>query len=311
MKKTFLPWVLGFSVFLFLVLLTLINSSYIKAAADHVVISQIKVAGTSSSDEFVELYNPTNEIINLSGWKLKKETSTGATTTTLATIPEGTNIRSHTYFLITSPEYSASPSSDLQYTTTSLTNRIAANNTVFITDNNTEQVDKVGMGTATDKETADAEEPFTNGSIQRKMDETNGHGLDTDNNSADFEVLLASDPRNSSTIVSTPSATPTPTTTPSESPTETPTPTPTETPVETPTATPTSTPTEIPTPTPTEIPTITPTIAPTSTPVATPTPTPTGFPFTPLIFTCHVNYITINTPWFTLNLPQIFCGFNI
>lgn len=111
--------------------------------------------------------------------------------------------------------------------------------------------------------------------------------------------------------IGTPSATPT--STPTESPTATPTAT--ATPTDTPSSTPTSTPTENPSPTPTATPTSTPTSSPTATPSSTPMPTPTStgfpFPFHPLVFTCHVTYITINTGWFIMSLPQIFCGFNI
>ncbi len=75
MKKA-LPWVFGIFVFVLLASFSLSNSSsYIKAAASHVVISQIQVAGTTNSnDEFVELYNPTDSSVDLTSWKLKKRT---------------------------------------------------------------------------------------------------------------------------------------------------------------------------------------------------------------------------------------------
>ena len=40
------------------------------ATASHVVISEIQIAGGNSNDEFVELYNPTNASVNLTGWRL-------------------------------------------------------------------------------------------------------------------------------------------------------------------------------------------------------------------------------------------------
>jgi hypothetical protein len=347
MKKA-LPWLLSLSVFSIFVTLAIYHASSVKAAATHVVISQIQVAGATANDEFVELYNPTNSSADLTGWRLKKESSTGGSPANLIASISG-SIASHGYFLIAFPNpngYTGSVTPDAFYSATS--SAIAANNSVLLySDAGVTLVDKVGMGTATDNESADAPEPSPSGSIQRKLDDTNGHGLDTDNNSSDFEALAASAPRNSSTVVLSPSPTPTPTATSTAIPTPTATPTsspsPTPSPTSTPTATPTSTPTASPSPTSTPVPTATPTSTPTPTPTASPVPTATAtptliptstptvaptitpspsstatpfptsfpFPFRPLVFRCRVNYITINTGWFFLSLPQIFCGFNL
>lgn len=45
--------------------------------ADHVVISEVQVGGSTANDEFVELYNPTSSPITMSGWRLTKKASTG------------------------------------------------------------------------------------------------------------------------------------------------------------------------------------------------------------------------------------------
>jgi len=50
------------------------------STASHVVISEVQVGGTLVDDEFVELYNPTNSAISLSGWRLRRKTSTGTGT---------------------------------------------------------------------------------------------------------------------------------------------------------------------------------------------------------------------------------------
>lgn len=297
MKKA-LPWLLTSFIFFTLSALVLSHSKEIKAAATHVVISQVQVSGATANDEFVELFNPTNSSVDLSGWRIRKESNTGGSPANLVASMSGT-ISSHGYFLVAFPNpngYTGSTTPDEFYSATS--SGIAANNSVLLySDAAITLVDKVGMGTATDNETSAAPVPTPSGSIQRKLDENQGHGTDTDNNSTDFESLAVSTPRNSSTIVSTP--------TPSSSPSGTPTSSPTETPASTPTPTPTSSPTQSPTSTPTN----TPSPTPTSTPISTPTSSP--FPFHPLIFTCRVNYITIHGVWFTLVLPQVFCGFNL
>lgn len=231
----------------------------VKAATDNsnVVISQIQIAGTTANDEFVELYNPTAADINLAGWRLDRRTaSLSATPAILVESLSGT-IASRGYYLITSNESSASNSADKLY---SNTNHIAANNTVILfSDAGQTVVDKVGLGTAEDNETARFTPNLGSGqSIIRKAFTTSntetlsvggadslfGNGFDTDNNANDFVLIQASIPKNSASLIA--QFTPTPT----QKTTSIPTPTTTETP------------TEIPTPTQTPIPTMTPTLTP-------------------------------------------------
>ncbi len=250
------------------------------AAVDHLVISQVQVgqSGTgNATKEFVELYNPTNSSISLEGWKLRRKTSGGTEHDLVASMSGA--ISAHTYLLIGSQTYDLSVVKDVTY---SEDDSIASNNTVLLYDPANSVVDKVGMGTATDVETAAIANPAANGSIQRKLDELGGNGTDTDNNSLDFEQLVLSLPRNSAIIVTTPSPTPTGTATPSASPTSTPSASPTPTATPDPTQTPSPTPTQTPslTPTPTIAPTNTPgpTVTPTSSPTPTATPTVTPSP---------------------------------
>ncbi len=44
---------------------------------DSVIISEVQVSGETANDEFIELYNPTAEEIDLEGWDIKKKTTTG------------------------------------------------------------------------------------------------------------------------------------------------------------------------------------------------------------------------------------------
>ena len=55
----------------------------------------------SSLDEFLELYNPTSCVITLSGWTIKKRTSTGNESTLVAMSRlEGKSIPAESYFLL-------------------------------------------------------------------------------------------------------------------------------------------------------------------------------------------------------------------
>ena len=230
------------------------------AATDHVVISQVQISGSVADDEFVELYNPTDTTVDLTGWDLKRKTESGETESSLDTNID-LSIPPHSYLLIAPAQYTGSVAKDAEYSTLS---RIAANNTVLLYDNESNLVDKVGFGTATDKEVAAVENPSASGSVQRKLDETNGNGQDTDNNFDDFVLLENSDPHNSLSQIASPSPSPSPTVTPG--PTETPSPTPTEAPTPTETPVPSATPTATPEPTQTPGPTQTPTPQPTKTP---------------------------------------------
>jgi hypothetical protein len=275
--------------------------------ASHVVISEVQIAGANSTDEFVELYNPTNTAVNLTNWRLTSKTAgeSALDQDIIAATMSGT-ISSHGYFLIAHVNFDGSPTPNQIYYGP---NTISDNNTVLLYDDTNKLIDKVGMGNAFDREgdplptptVQIPQNPTANHSIERKAqassDETSmvsgidqfaGNGEDTDNNATDFirrTYSNISDPQNSSSPIEsftsedTPTPTPTPTTsdtptaTPTVTPTETPTPTPTETLTPTATSTPTETPEETPTPTVTPTETVTPTPTATITPTETQTPT--------------------------------------
>lgn len=285
--------------------------SIVKADTTHIVISQIQISGATASDEFVELYNPTDSPIDLGKWRLTRKTSTGGSVQNLVASLSGT-IAPKKYFLVTHPAANSSTLADAVYSSSS--SGMTTNNTITLfSDAGVTVVDKVGMGTAADIEgAAFADNPEGGESIVRKAtagstaqslftggNEANlGNGFDTDNNANDFVLFTTSLPRNSTSTVqptsipsitneptpsvtTVPSTTPTtiqptntPAVTPSSAPTNTPIPTSTPTPTVTPTLVPTAT--TIPSPTPTTFPTITPTIVPTATKTPIPTVQPTA-----------------------------------
>ncbi len=311
MKKIFYKSLFTFFI-IFSCSFLLSSAKFVSAAATHLVISQVQVGGSSGNggagNEFVELYNPTNSTIDITGWRLRVENSTGTSFSNLVSSMSG-SIAAHHYYLVGSPAYNGSAVVDAPYSASS--SAIPANGTILLySDASVTLVDKVGMGTATDFETTAAPLPANDGSIQRKLDDTSAHGLDTDNNLSDFEVLVISTPRNSTTVVATPTASPTASPTPTSTPTSSPTGSPTATPSPTPTAT--STPTSTPTPTSTSTSSPTPTVTPTATP--TPTSTPTGGPvigifnFPDVKIVCRVNYKFVHHHWFFGFFPQIICS---
>ncbi len=178
--------------------------------ADHVVISEVQIAGGSAKDEFVELYNPTQASIDLAGWRLTAKTSSGSTTKNLVTTFPPVMIKPYSFLLIAPDEYDGPVLRDVAYSTSST---ISSNNTIILySDNGVTIVDMVGLGTATLKETTTVANPVVDGSIERKAsafsdavslsaggsEEHAGNGQDTDNNAEDFVQQPVSRPQNSS-----------------------------------------------------------------------------------------------------------------
>src|SRR3989338_1223255 len=160
--------------------------------ADHLVISQVQITGGAghTTDDFVELYNPTDSDVDLNGMRLVKRTKTGTADTLIKSWTTSTIIPAHKFYLWANSAYSGiSPVADIT-TTGSLADdnglalRNGPNDTGTI-------IDSVTWGQAANAFVEGGvftSNPAANQSIERIAD--------LDNNAADF-VLTASHPRNS------------------------------------------------------------------------------------------------------------------
>src|SRR5882724_12333857 len=80
--------------------------SVARAVVNHVVISEFATRGpTAATDEFIELYNPTDNPINMSGWKLQYKSATGALWNDRATLPANATIPGRAFYLIANTSY--------------------------------------------------------------------------------------------------------------------------------------------------------------------------------------------------------------
>jgi|GEM_PF-582338 len=195
------------------------------AAPTHVVISEIYGGGGNTGatfkNDFIELYNPDNTTVDLTGWSVQYLNATG--TGTWAKTDLTGSIPAKSFYLIQEaigaggtvnlPTPDATGTLTLSGTTGKV---ILSNSNVLLTGANpstTAVVDKVGFGpTATGFETAPTPVISNTTSIERKAsatstaatlavggaEEFNGNSYDTDNNSTDF-VVTAPNPQNTST----------------------------------------------------------------------------------------------------------------
>lgn len=284
-------------LFLFIVFLavSLANARQTFGLTDHIVISQIQISGTTAGDEFVELYNPTQEIVSLTGYRLSKKVASGTQSNLIASMSG--SISPNSYFLIQSPNYTQTVQADAEYSTSST---VTSDNVVILySDAGTTVKDKVGFGIPFESETLSfPTNPSANQSIRRINNQ------DTDNNSVDFELLNVSDPRNSATAsgVPTPTETPIPTTEPTQ------TPEPTSTPIATPTPETTNSPMPSVTPTPKAGTPNTPTPYPSVTPLATQSPKPSKTPKPNKDYDKHNYWTKYRSKAFDFESRQIKCG---
>ncbi len=168
-------------------------------ASQNILISEIQIYPTGN--RFIELYNPNDIPIDLTGWSVKKKTSSGKEDSLLASSRlKGKSILPKSYFLLTNEEeYSGNVLPDVSW---AKSNYIAKDNTIILYDNNQSVVDKVGFGLSADCEGDCALNPDENHSIQKKFQ--NNIFVDTNNNNADFFIQENPNPQNSSLIAVSP-----------------------------------------------------------------------------------------------------------
>ena len=169
-------------------------------SATSVVISEFRTTGPSgANDEFVEIYNPTNAAIDISGWIISASNSSGATQTR-ATIPASTILRSGQYYLVAN---NSSSGYSITSVPANLTYSVGISNDggIALIRPDTTYADEVGMdaGSAYQEGTPLSQLTNTNRSYERKAGDPSGSCIDTNDNVSDFSSVTPS-PHNYSTI---------------------------------------------------------------------------------------------------------------
>jgi hypothetical protein len=152
----------------------------------HIVVNEVKVGtAAQASDEFIELYNPCTNDVDLTNWTLVYRSAAGTSDVTI--IGLGKTIVSNGFLLVVGPAYTGGVPGDQTYNAGKLA---AAGGGVGLRDPTQALVDSVGYGTATNAfvEGAPVNAPG-DGSIARTPS-----GIDTNHNNLDFAVATTPTP---------------------------------------------------------------------------------------------------------------------
>ncbi|MGH9971154.1 MAG: lamin tail domain-containing protein [Pyrinomonadaceae bacterium] len=211
-----------------------------------IVIGEFRTRGPNgANDEFVEIYNSSDDAVDIAGWKIRGSSNSG-TISTRMTINPGTILPARGHFLATnSGGYSGPVPGDQAYAS-----GITNDGGVALTLPDDAIVDQVGMslGSAFKEGMHLAPLPSdANQSYERRPGGAAGGIQDSNDNFGDFQMLTPSDPQNLSSNP-TPEPTPAPSPSPAASPSPSPSPTPSATPSVSPT--PSSSPSPSPAPSP-------------------------------------------------------------
>lgn len=193
---------------------------------NHVLISEVQVAGADAGDEFIELYNPTESEIDISDWSIQYLSGSASSTAGAVkkNFESGNTIGARSYFLIArglnasgTDGYVGSRTPDLLHRTFSLSGAskgatifLVKNQEIISDDSDVDIVDRLayGSGTGLVAETSPAPLPPAGQSLERKAwasgacasatgaNEYSGNGCDTGNNSSDFEIRSVPNPQN-------------------------------------------------------------------------------------------------------------------
>ncbi len=170
------------------------NKSY-----PNLIISEIQIeSATNTKNEFIEIYNPNNQEIDITCWVLEKYSSISSPTDTPSTqilLPKtkssGT-IKPFSFYLIANKNYAGTITPDYIYAESY---SIAKNNSLILRKPNGEISDIVGFGDNKEKIYKYEKEPFILNNLQSKSIQRLNY-LDTNDNSKDFK-LRNPNPKNS------------------------------------------------------------------------------------------------------------------
>jgi hypothetical protein len=160
------------------------SSSPLNNAAGILIVA-VQIAGDAASNDYARLYNPTASAVDMSGWKLRKRSPSGADYS-LRTFPDGTSLAAGDYFLWANSQNGFAVSMDADV---SSTETLAADNSIALFDASGNEVDALAWGSGTGH--YGEGDPFPSnpdaGHVLSRVRSGNAF-VDTHNNATDFNV---------------------------------------------------------------------------------------------------------------------------
>lgn len=162
---------------------TVVASS--EPASKNILIAEVRIAGASTTNDFIKIYNTETFSVDMSGWKLKKKTNSGKEYS-IRVFPDGSLIPARGIFLWANSQnnFAASVGADV-----SSAEAIAADNSIALFDSAGVIADAVAWGSSTRPYVEEFPYPINppaKKNLARKF--SGGAMQDTNNNSADFEI---------------------------------------------------------------------------------------------------------------------------
>lgn len=185
--------------------------------ADHVVISEVQTAGISASDEFVEIYNPTNASILIESWSLQYLPAAGGSYQKKNFVA-GATIPAYGFYLIANSDCTCAAGADMAHGSIQLAGGgghifLVGNQTTLTSPESSSIIDKFGYGSAIYPEgSAFNPAPSPLESAERKAfyfsDQSQmanehkpyGNSYDTNDNAVDFTLQNLPKPQNNSFV---------------------------------------------------------------------------------------------------------------
>jgi len=180
--------------FALLIILISLYPQISHAETNHLVITQVQITGGTgvTNNDFIEIYNPTSELVELLGKHIVRRTKTGTSDFIVAAWSESTIIPPNKFYLLAHEDYTTIPVTPDFVFTESISN----DNGLAIKQGSSTTIDSVAWGEATNafiEGQVFSTNPSANNSLTRKF--LDDQVIDTQDNSLDFEIL-ASNPRN-------------------------------------------------------------------------------------------------------------------
>ncbi len=150
-----------------------------------IIITEVQIEGESANECYIKLYNPSSSTIDVSGYNLRKKTSSGKDSS-IRVFPSGSSINGNNYFIWASSrdeEFPEKMSADIISTQS-----LAKNNSIALMNKDKKIIDALAWGESENpyKLTEEISNP-EKGQIIKRVKENDIYKI-TQNNSEDFTV---------------------------------------------------------------------------------------------------------------------------